>query len=170
MKKQPFLDQKHWLTPLEYMQGNTCPQGYVFPKRWNTHHQGYVFPRWGNSYHQGYVFPRSGNTSLGICLSQVLERISLGICVSQVGEHMSLGIKKVGKMAIFGPKPWVNPFGKMSTFRLFELYVFIAQKGVFRSTISLKTFSWLILPKKRVEKIAIFGPKEVVSPFGIQVG
>ena len=24
--------------------------------------------------------------------------------------------KKGGKMAIFGPKPWVNPFGKMSIF------------------------------------------------------
>ena len=34
--------------------------------------------------------------------------------------------KKVGKMAIFGPKPWVNPFGKMLIFRLFELLVFIA--------------------------------------------
>ena len=34
-------------------------------------------------------------------------------------------------MAIFGPKPWVNPFGKMSIFRLFELCVFIVQKGVF---------------------------------------
>ena len=38
--------------------------------------------------------------------------------------------KKVGKMAIFGPKPWVNPFGKMSIFRLFELLVFIVYKGV----------------------------------------
>ena len=37
-----------------------------------------------------------------------------------------LAKKKVGKMAIFGPKPWVNPFGKMSIFRLFELLVFIA--------------------------------------------
>ena len=34
--------------------------------------------------------------------------------------------KTVGKMAIFGPKPWVNPFGKMSIFRLFQLLVFIA--------------------------------------------
>ena len=39
--------------------------------------------------------------------------------------------KKVGKMAIFVPKPWVNPFTKMSIFRLFELRVFIAQKGIF---------------------------------------
>ena len=34
--------------------------------------------------------------------------------------------RTVGKMAIFGPKPWVNPLGKMSIFRLFELFVFIA--------------------------------------------
>ena len=34
--------------------------------------------------------------------------------------------KKVGKMAIFGPKPWVNPFTKMSIFGLFGLLVFIA--------------------------------------------
>ena len=33
---------------------------------------------------------------------------------------------KVGKKAIFGPKPWVKPLGKMSIFRLFELLVFIA--------------------------------------------
>ena len=39
--------------------------------------------------------------------------------------------KKVGKMAIFGPKPWVNPFAKMSIFGLFELFLFIALKGVF---------------------------------------
>ena len=25
------------------------------------------------------------------------------------------------KMVIFEPKPWVNPFGKMSTFRLYKL-------------------------------------------------
>ena len=39
--------------------------------------------------------------------------------------------KKVGKIAIFRPKPWVNPFGKMSSSGLYELLVFIAQKGVF---------------------------------------
>ena len=33
-------------------------------------------------------------------------------------------------MAILGPKPLVNPFGKMSIFRLFEVLVFIALKGV----------------------------------------
>ena len=34
-------------------------------------------------------------------------------------------------MAIFGLKPRVNPFVKMSIFWLFELLVFIALKGVF---------------------------------------
>ena len=34
--------------------------------------------------------------------------------------------KKFGKMAIFGPKPWVNPHGKISIVRLVELLVFIA--------------------------------------------
>ena len=34
--------------------------------------------------------------------------------------------KIIAKMASFGPKPWVNPFGKMSIFRLFEVLVFIA--------------------------------------------
>ena len=44
--------------------------------------------------------------------------------------------KKIGKMAIFGTKPWVNPFGQMSIFRLYKLLFFIAQKGVFLSRIS----------------------------------
>ena len=33
--------------------------------------------------------------------------------------------KKVGKMAFFGSKPWVIPFGKMSIFSFFELLVLI---------------------------------------------
>ena len=35
-------------------------------------------------------------------------------------------IKKHKRMATFAPKPRVNPFGKMSIFRCFELVVFIA--------------------------------------------
>ena len=38
--------------------------------------------------------------------------------------------KKVGKMAIFGPKPWVNSFEKISFFRLLKI-VFKVYKGVF---------------------------------------
>ena len=39
--------------------------------------------------------------------------------------------KKLGKWPFSGPKPWVNPFAKMSIFCLFELLVFMAQKSVF---------------------------------------
>ena len=63
--------------------------------------------------------------------------------------------KKVG---IFGPKPWVNPFGKMSIYRHFELLVFIAQKGSF-------PFKNIIKEKKKFGKMAIFGPKPCVNPF-----
>ena len=70
-------------------------------------------------------------------------------------------------MAIFGPKPWVNPFGKMSIFRLFELLVFIAQKGVFSCQNIVKDiFLLYIAKKKKVGKIAIFGQKPRVNLFG----
>ena len=70
-------------------------------------------------------------------------------------------------MAIFGPKPWVNPFGKMSISRLFQLVLFIVQKVVFSFQNIVKIFSWPLLPKnKKVEKQAIFGPKPWVNPFG----
>ena len=74
---------------------------------------------------------------------------------------------KLGKLAIFGPKQWVNPFGKMSIFRLFELLVFIAQKGVFSiQNIVKDIFLCLYFLKKKFEKMAIFGPKPCVNPFG----
>ena len=34
-------------------------------------------------------------------------------------------------MANFRQKPWTNAFGKMSIFRLFDVLVFVAQKGIF---------------------------------------
>ena len=77
-------------------------------------------------------------------------------------------------MGIFGPKPWVNAFGKMSTFRLIELLVFIAEKGVFysleRRFLVLEyrkiPFPGLYCLRKKVGKMAIFGAKPWVSPFG----
>ena len=70
-------------------------------------------------------------------------------------------------MAIFGPKPWVNPFGKMSIFRRFELLVFIAQIGVFLfQNIVKDIFLAYIAQKKELKKMAIFRPKSWVNPFG----
>ena len=75
--------------------------------------------------------------------------------------------RKVGKMAIFGPKPWVNPLGRMSIFRLFELLVFIAWKGVFFVPEYRKRhFPGLCCLKRNVGKMVIFGPKPQVNPFG----
>ena len=42
-------------------------------------------------------------------------------------------------MTIFLPKPWVNPFGKMSIFRILELLVFIAYKGAFSFEVIVKS-------------------------------
>ena len=57
-------------------------------------------------------------------------------------------------MAIFGPKAWANHFGKMSKFLLFELLVFIFQKGVFpfQNIIIKEIFLAYIAKKKKLEK------------------
>ena len=68
--------------------------------------------------------------------------------------------KKVGKIAIFAPKPWVNPFGKMSIFRFFGLLVFIAKKGVFFALEYRKRhFSGLYFLKKKSWKNGHFWTK-----------
>ena len=68
-------------------------------------------------------------------------------------------------MAIFEPKPWVKPFGKMSIFRLFELLFFYSlQKRFFDVEDSKTHFLAYIAKKKKVEKIANLGPKPWVNP------
>ena len=70
-------------------------------------------------------------------------------------------------MAIFGPKASVNDFGKMSSFRLFKLLVFIAYNGVFSLYNTEKElFRNYILQKKKVRIMAIFEPKPWFNPFG----
>ena len=74
--------------------------------------------------------------------------------------------KKVGKMAIFGLKSWVNPFEKKSIFRLFELLVFIAQKGVFSFQNILKDiFLAYIATKKKFEKSPFLDQNHGLTPF-----
>ena len=75
--------------------------------------------------------------------------------------------KKVGKMAISGPKPWVNPFGKMSIFPVFELLFFYSlERRVFVLEYRKRYFPGLHCLKKIVGKMPIFGPKPRVNPFG----
>ena len=52
-------------------------------------------------------------------------------------------------MAVFGPKPWVNPFG--------SFFVLEYRK---------RHFTGLYFLKIKVGKIVIFGPRPWVNPFG----
>ena len=71
----------------------------------------------------------------------------------------------VGKKAIFGPKPWVIPLGKMSFFRVFELLVFIAQKGVFSfQNIVKEIFLAYIASKKNLEKWQFLDENHGLTP------
>ena len=70
-------------------------------------------------------------------------------------------------MAIFQPKPWVKALKKMSIFRLFERFVFIAWKGVFFVLKYRKRpFPGLYCLKRKVGKMAIFGPRRWVNLLG----
>ena len=69
--------------------------------------------------------------------------------------------KKDVKMAVFGPKPWLTPLEKCQFFDFLKFLFFWPRKVFFRSTISLKTFSWPILPKKKSWKNGHFWIKTV---------
>ena len=66
-------------------------------------------------------------------------------------------------MAIFGLKPWVNSFGKMSIFRLFELLVFVALKGVFSFQNIVKVIFLAYIAKKKSWKNGYFWTKTMGS-------
>ena len=70
-------------------------------------------------------------------------------------------------MAIFGPKPWLNPSGKVSIFRLFELFFFYnLERRFFVLEYRKRHFPGLYCFKKQFGKMAIFGPKPWGNPFG----
>ena len=73
--------------------------------------------------------------------------------------------KKVGKMTIFEPKPWVNPFGKLPIFGLFELLVFIPQKGIFSfQNIVKHIFLAYIALNKKLEKWPFLDQNHGLTP------
>ena len=73
--------------------------------------------------------------------------------------------KEDGKMANFGPKPWTNPFGKNSIFRLSQHLVFIAQKGVLSLQNTIKhIFLAHIALKKKMEKWPILDQNHGLTP------
>ena len=58
----------------------------------------------------------------------------------------------------------LTPLAKCEFFDFLNFLFFQPRKAFFGSRISSKTFSWRILPKKKVRKMAIFGPKPLVTP------
>ena len=66
-------------------------------------------------------------------------------------------------MAIFGAKPWVNPFGNMSIFRLFELFFYSLERPLFVLEYRKRHFPGPYCLKNKVEKRAIIGPKPLVN-------
>ena len=70
-------------------------------------------------------------------------------------------------MATFGPKPWLNPFGKMSIFLVLELLVLIAYKGVFSLQNIVKDIFLTSIPyKKKRWKNGHIWSKTMNYPFG----
>ena len=70
-------------------------------------------------------------------------------------------------MVFFRPKPWVNPFGKMSNSRLFVLlFFFCLEKRFSFLEYHKRESSGLHCLKKKGGKMAIFSPKPWVNPFG----
>ena len=68
-------------------------------------------------------------------------------------------------MATFGPKSWVNPFGKMSIFPLFDLLVFIGYKGILFVLEYCKIhFPGLFCLKKELEKWPFFCQNHGLTP------
>ena len=69
-------------------------------------------------------------------------------------------------MASFGPKPWVNPFGKMAIILTFLTSCFYnLEKRFFVLEYRKRHFSYLFYLKKRSWKNGHFWTKTMGSPF-----
>ena len=142
MKKRPFLDQNHGLTPLEKCQfSNFLNFLFLKPKKaffgsriswkifaWPILPEKTKLEKWS------FLDQNHGSTPLEKCQffnfsTSCFYSLERRFFVLEYRKRYFSGPycpkKKVGKMAIFGPKPWVKPFGKMSIFRLFQLRFFI---------------------------------------------
>ena len=68
-------------------------------------------------------------------------------------------------MAIFRPKPWVNPLVKCQFFDFLNFLLLKPRKEFFRSTISYSIFSWSISPKrKKLEKWPFLDQNHGLTP------
>ena len=73
------------------------------------------------------------------------------------------------KLAIFGPKPWVNPFEKNVNFSSFELFCFFffnIERLFLVLEYRKRHYPGPYCIKKKVGNMLIFGQKTWVNPFG----
>ena len=152
LEKWPFLDQNHGLTPLEKCQFfdffeslvSIASKGVFSFKNWyrNRHFPGlYCLKK--RMLEKFAFLDQNHGLSPDVAKMAIFGKMSifffwtscfysLESCffVVKYRKRHFPGLycpkKNVEKMAIFGPKPWVNPFENMSIFRLFERLVFIA--------------------------------------------
>ena len=128
MERWPFLDQNHGLTPLE-----KCQFFYFlnFLGFYGLERRFFVL-----EYHKTH-FPDI-------------------YCIKKI----------VAKKAIFGPKPWVNPFWKNVNFSTFwSSYIYGLERRFFVVEYHKRHFPGLYCLKKKVGKMAIFGRKTWVNLF-----
>ena len=142
MEKWPFLDLNHGLTPLKKCQffaflkffflysRKVCFRSRISQKTFSWT----ILPK-KQSWKIGHFWTKTMGQPLWknvnfstfrTCCFYCLE--SRFLLLEYRKRHfpgLNCQKKKVGKMAIFGLKAWVNPFKKMSIFRLFEILFFI---------------------------------------------
>ena len=137
LEKWPFLDQNHGLTPFEKCQFfdfldvffyslERCFFVVEYRKR---HFPGlYCLKKicWKNGqfFSKTMGSPLWKNVNFSSFWTSCFYSLERLFFVLEYRKRHFFGLyclkKKVWKMAIFGPKPWINHFGKMSIFRLFE--------------------------------------------------
>ena len=73
--------------------------------------------------------------------------------------------QKGGKMFIFGPKPWVNPFGKMSIFPTFwTSFIYSLERRFFVLEYRKRHFPGLSCLKKKLEKWPFLDQNHGLTP------
>ena len=143
LEKWPFLNQSHGLTPLEKCQlFDFLKLLFLQPKkaffRSTISYKAFswsILPKKKKLEKWPFLNQSHGLTPLEKC--HFFRLFELLFFLAQKGVFSFQNIvrdiflwyiaekEKVKKRPIFGPKSWVNPFGKMSIFRLFELLVFL---------------------------------------------
>ena len=144
MEKWTLLDQKHGLTPLEKMSIFRLLDPFCFYSlecrfcRSRILYETFSWPilpknkKWKNGHFwtKTMGYPLCKNVNFSTFWASCCYSVERRFFVLEYHKRHLPGLyclkKHLEKWNVFGPKQWVNPFGKMSNFPLFKLLVFIA--------------------------------------------